>query len=272
LSDGALSTRCLLADELSVRGETSRCAERATRKALPGEARSRVRARGVNAARFSETDQGLPTGLRSDEEFERQRFEALLGLALAAERDEGASEHAERVARTAFGLAQQLGFSRREAAFIYQAAPLHDLGKIVVSAELLMKPGKLSADEFEQVKIHTTAGAGLLAFGDSPLLRLASEIALAHHERWDGSGYPAGLCGEDIPLSGRIVALADVFDALTHERPYKRAWPLEEAIAELCRLRGTHFDPHVVDAFLRPVRSGAASVSTLLPGSIAATR
>jgi putative two-component system response regulator len=191
-------------------------------------------------------------------------------LALAAERDEGASEHAERVATTAFALAQQLGISRRQAALIYQAAPLHDLGKIVVPAELLLKPGKLSASEFEQVKVHTTAGAGLLAFGDSRVLRLASEIALTHHERWDGSGYPAGLCGEDIPLSGRIVALADVFDALTHERPYKRAWSLEKAIAELRRLRGSHFDPGVVDAFLQPRRSGVAGISTPPPGSIAA--
>jgi putative two-component system response regulator len=203
--------------------------------------------------------------VRRGEALERERFEALLKLAPAAERGEGASEHAERVALTAFGLAQQLGLSRTEAGLIYQAAPLHDVGKIAIPGALLLKPGKLSPIEFEQVKTHTTAGAGLLTFSGLPLLRIARQIALTHHERWDGTGYPSGLRGQEIPLSGRIVALADVFDALTHERPYKRAWPVEQALAELCRLRGTQFDPDVLDAFLDLHTSGLLIVERPTP-------
>jgi putative two-component system response regulator len=191
-----------------------------------------------------------PVAELSDDQLESERFQALLELALAAERTEGTAEHPDRVARTAFRLACQLGLPQRDAELIYQAAPLHDLGKIAIPRSLLLKPGRLSAIEFERVKTHTTAGAGLLTFSDLPLLRVAREIALTHHEHWDGSGYPAGLRGEEIPISGRIVALADVFDVLTHSRAYDEAWTVERAVEEFGRARGMQFDPAVVDAFL----------------------
>jgi putative two-component system response regulator len=211
--------------------------------------RARSRLQAPSLARIP-SEARSSSGVRTERELEQGRYEALLRLALAAEPDEDASEHAERVAFTAHALATQLGLSAEDAALIYHAAPLHDLGKIAIPGSLLLKAGKLSPLEFEQVKTHTTAGAGLLTFSTLPLLRVARQIALTHHEHWDGSGYPAGLCGEEIPLSGRIVALADVFDALTHSRPYKRAWTVDQAVDETRRLRGSQFDPAVVDAFL----------------------
>jgi putative two-component system response regulator len=202
-----------------------------------------------------------PRGAWTEEELEQARYEALRRLALAAEPDEDAPEHAERVALSSLAIASRLGLSRDDAELIYQAAPLHDLGKVAIPGSLLLKRGKLSPIEFEQVKTHTTAGAGLLRFSAFPLLRVAREIALTHHEHWDGSGYPAGLRGEEIPLSGRIVALADVFDALTHRRPYKSAWTVELAVAEVRDLGGSQFDPAVVDAFLRCDPSGLVDLA-----------
>ena len=183
-------------------------------------------------------------------ELEDSRLETLRRLALAAEyRDDNTYEHTERVGRTAFLLAMALGRPEDEAALIRLAAPLHDVGKLGVSDTILLKPGKLTALEFEQVKKHTTGGAHILRDSSSDILRLAEDIALNHHEWWNGKGYPRGLRGLEIPLAARIVALADVFDALTHERPYKHAWPVDEATREISRLRGRQFDPAVVDAF-----------------------
>jgi response regulator RpfG family c-di-GMP phosphodiesterase len=188
--------------------------------------------------------------VRAYQELEEARLETLQRLALAAEyRDDATYEHTERVARTSFLLAGRLGLSESEASLIRQAAPLHDIGKLAVSDTVLLKPGKLTAEEFEQIKGHAAAGAAILSGSSSDVLCLAQEIALTHHERWDGSGYPAGLEGDAIPLSGRIVALADVFDALTHVRPYKQAWPLAKAVGEICGLVGRQFDPAVVAAF-----------------------
>ncbi len=116
-------------------------------------------------------------------------------------------------------------------------------------SDILLKPGKLTEDEYTRIKSHTTIGAALLAGGCSDLLRMAERIALTHHERWDGGGYPNSLAGNQIPVEGRILAVADVFDALTHERPYKTAWPVADAVAELERQRARQFDPDVVDAF-----------------------
>ncbi len=182
---------------------------------------------------------------------EAARLETLHRLALAAEyRDDGTYEHTERVARTAFLLAQAIGLSERDASLIHQAAPLHDLGKLAVGDAVLLKPGRLSVSEFEHVKKHPRAGAAILTGSASEVLQLAEEIASSHHEWWDGSGYPAALAGDSIPLSGRIVAVADVFDALTHIRPYKQAWPINAALAEIRRLRARQFDPELVDAFL----------------------
>jgi PAS domain S-box-containing protein len=184
-------------------------------------------------------------------ELERARAETLQLLALAAEyRDDDTAEHTERVGAIAADIAARLALGHEQVALLREAAPLHDVGKLAISDTILLKPGKLSELEYEVMKTHAARGARLLASGDAPVLRLAADIAASHHERWDGSGYPNGLAGEDIPLAGRIVAVADVFDALTNDRPYKHAWPLEQAVEEIRRGAGTQFDPAVVDAFL----------------------
>jgi putative two-component system response regulator len=186
------------------------------------------------------------------QELEQAKLETLKRLALAAEyRDDETFEHTGRVGQMAAMLAEMLGLDPEKVRLMGLAAPLHDIGKLAIPDSILLKPGKLSADEFEQVKLHTTHGAAILSNTESAVLRLAEEIARTHHEWWDGSGYPDGLRGNKIPISGRIVAIADVFDALTHSRPYKEAWPVDDALDEINRLRGVQFDPAVVDAFNR---------------------
>ncbi len=195
--------------------------------------------------------------VRTYQQLEESRLETLNRLALAAEyRDDGTHQHTKRVARTAFLLARELGLPAADASLIRQAAPLHDLGKLSLPDSILLKPAKLSVAEYRRVKRHPAAGAAILRGSSSRVLRLAEEIALTHHEWWDGNGYPAGLAGEGIPLAGRIVAVADVFDALTHARPYKDAWPVAEAVAEIKRLAGRQFDPGLVEAFLALDPSG----------------
>jgi len=181
---------------------------------------------------------------------EEARWETLRCLALAAEyRDDQTYEHTQRVGRTADLLAQQLGLDPDFCALIRHAAPLHDVGKLCVPDSILLKPGKLTAQEWEVIRGHAAAGARILSGSTSDLLRLAEEIALTHHEWWDGTGYPSGRKGEEIPISGRIVAVADVYDALTHRRPYKPAWSVGDSVIEMRRLSGRQFDPHVIDAF-----------------------
>ena len=178
------------------------------------------------------------------------RSELLDRLALAAEyRDDETQEHARRIGRTSGLIAERLGLSRETSELMVRAAPLHDVGKIGIPDSILLKPTRLTREEFAVMKCHARIGAELLEGGRSPVLRLASEIALSHHERWNGGGYPSGLAGEAIPLSGRIVAVADVFDALSHARPYKGAWPLDQALYEVCDREGPQFDPAVVKAF-----------------------
>lgn len=184
------------------------------------------------------------------EALQEARLETLLRLAVAAEyRDDDTHQHTERVGRTAALIARQLGLSDDAVVLMRHAAPLHDIGKLGISDSILLKPGKLTPAEFELVQEHVHIGCKILAEGKFEVLRLAQEIALSHHERWDGNGYPYCRRGEQIPLSGRIVAVADVFDALTHDRPYKAAWMLEDAVAEIKRLAGQHFDTRVVEAF-----------------------
>jgi putative two-component system response regulator len=188
---------------------------------------------------------------RTSRELEQAQFEMLARLAAAAElHNDDTGQHTLRVAELSVALAREIGLPEAQIELLRRAAPLHDVGKIAISDALLCKRGKLTAKEFEQVKTHTTAGAQMLAGSPFELLALAEQTALTHHERWDGSGYPAGLAGEAIPITGRIVAVADVYDALTHSRPYKAAWSTADAISELTSQAGRHFDPIVVDAFL----------------------
>ncbi|WP_189012226.1 HD domain-containing phosphohydrolase [Deinococcus malanensis] len=190
------------------------------------------------------------------DQVEEAQFEILARLARAAEyRDDDTGDHMNRVAMTAAGIARELKLPDDTVSLIRRAAPMHDVGKIGISDSILLKPGRLTPEEFEVVKSHTTIGAGILEGGHSPLVTVAEEIARTHHERWDGTGYPSGLVGEAIPITGRIVAVADVLDALTSDRPYKRAWPFEAAMAEIRAQAGRHFDPRVVAALERLTRA-----------------
>jgi putative two-component system response regulator len=186
-------------------------------------------------------------------ELEAAQMEIIERLARAAEfRDDNTGQHTERVGQMAAVLARHMSLPDSLISLIRRAAPLHDVGKIGIPDSVLLKLGKLTPDEFELVKTHTTIGARILSGSRYALLRLAEEIAFSHHERWDGSGY-VGLTGDQIPLAGRIVAVADVFDALTQKRPYKAAWPVADAVAEIDRQKGRQFDPIVVDAFMRVI-------------------
>ena len=185
-------------------------------------------------------------------ELEDAKLEMLDRLALAAEyRDDATGQHADRIGRTSELLALELGLDAAEARLIGHAARLHDIGKIGVADELLLKPGKYTEDDFKAMQLHSTIGARILSGSSNELLMMAEQVALTHHERWDGRGYPDGLAGEDIPLPGRIVTVADVFDALAHRRPYKEPWPIEEARQEVLGGAGTKFDPSVIEAFAR---------------------
>jgi putative two-component system response regulator len=183
-------------------------------------------------------------------ELEQAQIETLERLANAAEfRDDNTGQHTRRIGETSALLAKTLGMPPEWIELIRRAAPLHDLGKIGIPDRILLKPGKLTAEEFEVMKTHVHIGARILSGSRSPALQMAEVIALTHHERWDGKGY-GGLQSDTIPLEGRIVAVADVFDALSHARPYKHAWSTEECVAELQKLSGRHLDPNIVRIFL----------------------
>jgi putative two-component system response regulator len=169
--------------------------------------------------------------------------------AIADFHDDDSSQHAQRVGVAAARIAQALDLDEQFVATIRDAAPLHDIGKVGISRRILLKPDKLTPAEWMHMTRHVEIGARILATARSPVLRMASEIAGTHHERWDGNGYVAGLLGAEIPLAGRITALADVWDTLTHERPYKAAWDEERALAEIDSQAGAQFDPRVVEAF-----------------------
>jgi putative two-component system response regulator len=182
---------------------------------------------------------------------EESQIEVLHRLAQAAElRDDDTGQHTHRVGELAARLAAKLKMDVSHVELIRLAAPLHDVGKIGVSDTILLKPGRLTPEEFEIMKRHSLIGGTLLAAGQSAFVQMAEIIALTHHERYDGSGYPHGLAGNAIPIEGRILSVVDVFDALTHERPYKNAWTREDAMAEIEKQSGKHFDPLVVSAFV----------------------
>lgn len=185
------------------------------------------------------------------EDLRETQIEVIRRLSQAAEsRDEDTGLHIERMSRMCEALGRATGMTEAEAERLRLASALHDVGKIGIRDDVRLKPGRLDPEEREVMRSHTTIGATILAASRSPLVRLAEEIALTHHEKWDGSGYPRGLAGEQIPLSGRITAVCDVFDALMARRPYKESWALEDATAEMESLAGTHFDPALVPLFL----------------------
>lgn len=184
-------------------------------------------------------------------EVEAAQVEMLDRLAWAAEyRDDETGRHIQRVGSNATLLAQVLGLESEKVTLIQRAAPLHDVGKIGVPDSILLKPGRLTPEEFDVIKTHTNIGARILSEGTSSLVRMAATIAFGHHEKWDGTGYPQGMAGEAIPIEGRIVSVVDTFDALTHKRPYKEAWPIEDALAEIKRQTGRQFDPRIAEAFM----------------------
>ncbi|VAX39380.1 Response regulator [hydrothermal vent metagenome] len=214
--------------------------------------------------------------LQRTEDLNLSRLELVQCLGRAAEfRDNETGQHVIRVGRYVNLIAQELGFSKAECELHEMAAYLHDLGKIGVSDAILLKPGRLDDKEYEEIRrhakfgkqilepaskkeadslfSHSEIGSKILGGTTSPLLLLAGRIALTHHEKWDGTGYPMGLSGESIPIEGRITAVADVYDALSSKRPYKDAFPLEKCLAILREERGIHFDPQVLDAFLNRI-------------------
>jgi putative two-component system response regulator len=179
-------------------------------------------------------------------------------LRLACEaHDPAIGPHLDRVTGLACELGQRLGLGEAELAALRLAAPLHDLGKIALPVELLNKPGRLTDAEAELVRSHTRAGHRILAGSAWPALQAAAQVALSHHECWNGSGHPQGLAGGQIPLFARIVAVADVYDALLSQRAYKPAWNEEAVEAEMRRQRGIQFDPEILDAFLSRLPAAA---------------
>ncbi|MGO9321543.1 MAG: HD-GYP domain-containing protein [Solirubrobacteraceae bacterium] len=195
-------------------------------------------------------------------ELDDARAETLQLLAVAVEyRDDDTFQHTERVGVLAAEIGARLGLRAEQVRRLREAAPLHDVGKIAIPDSILLKRGNLNAEEHRVMEAHAALGARLLARSSSPVLQMAAVIAATHHEWWNGTGYPSGLAGERIPIVGRVVAVADVFDALTHERPYKRAWPVGQAIARIERASGSQFDPRVVAALLAAHEGAVASAA-----------
>jgi putative two-component system response regulator len=200
--------------------------------------------------------EGLVAGRTT--ELEQFQLEALERLAILGEfRDTDTGEHTVRVGDMCAEIAHLLGQDPVWSERLRLAARLHDIGKVAIPDSILLKPGPLTPAEFEVMKTHTTLGARILSGSNSPLVRLAEEVALNHHERWDGTGYPNAIGGTEVPMSGRICAVADVFDALTSERVYKKAWSVPDAVRYIARAAGTQFDPQVVEAFVRIVEERA---------------
>jgi len=208
------------------------------------------------------------------EELKQTQLQIVQRLGLAAEyKDNETGLHVIRMSHYARLLGVAAGLDEDEADDLLHAAPMHDVGKIGIPDRILQKPGKLDDDEWHTMRTHAAIGGDIIGVhAAGGMLALAREIALTHHEKWDGSGYPRGLSGDNIPLAGRIVAIADVFDALTSARPYKRAWPMADALAYLQAQKGSHFDPQLVDLFLQElhaidvIRTRWAEGETVLEG------
>jgi hypothetical protein len=188
---------------------------------------------------------------RRTQQLRDAQLEIVARLAQAAEsRDTDTGQHIERIGHLSERLALKLGLDPGSARMLRHASAMHDIGKIAIPDSVLLKPGRLEPDERRIMETHAEKGAAVLAGSSSPLIQMAEQIARTHHERWDGTGYPNGLEGEEIPLVGRICAVCDVFDALVSRRPYKEAWPPASALDEIARGSGSHFDPAIVTAFL----------------------
>ena len=191
---------------------------------------------------------------KQEKEIWKNQLEIVYRLAKATElRDNQASIHLTKMSHYCNILGKAAGLNDLQKTLLFHAAPMHDVGKIGISEHILQKPGPLTPKEFELMKNHSIIGAKLLSGNNSKLLKMAKTIALTHHEKWDGSGYPNSLHGKSIPLCGRIAAICDVFDALTSERPYKKAWLTDDAFEELDQGKGHHFDPELVDSFLQHI-------------------
>ncbi|AKL96291.1 response regulator RpfG [Clostridium aceticum] len=185
-------------------------------------------------------------------ELKRSELEIARRLAIAGEfRDNDTGNHIVRVGKYAEILARVLGMEASYSHILLHAAPLHDIGKIGIPDNILLKPGKLTEEEWEIMKTHSDIGGEILSGGRSQLMKMAEVIAYTHHEKYDGSGYPKGLKGEEIPIEGRIVAICDFFDAVTTPRPYKHAWHIDAAVDEMLRLRGSHFEPRLLEVFMK---------------------
>jgi putative two-component system response regulator len=202
--------------------------------------------------RLKNQNQALEEKVRErTRQLEESRLDIIERLGQAAEyKDNETGEHIIRMSHSAYLLAKAAGYSEDEAVLIREAAPMHDIGKIGIPDYILLKPDRLDEEEWRIMQTHVTIGAKLLDNSDHPLIQKARTIALTHHEKWDGSGYPGGLKGEAIPLEGRICAIADVFDALTSERPYKQAWSVQAALNMLQEQSGKHFDPTLIGLFI----------------------
>jgi len=186
------------------------------------------------------------------EKLKHASLETIYRLSRAAEyKDEDTSAHLQRMSNYAAAIAHKTGLDNGKAEALLYASPMHDIGKIGIPDKILLKPGKLTSDEWKIMKQHAVFGGQILEDSDSDFISLGKTIALTHHEKWDGSGYPKGLTGKEIPLEGRITALADVFDALTSKRPYKKAFSEDKAFQIIEEGRGTHFDPELVDTFFQ---------------------
>lgn len=206
--------------------------------------------------------------LKATRKLTEREEELIWRLARAIElRDGNTGEHISRVAKVSELIARSAGMDEDFCRTLYLAAPLHDAGKIAIPDSILTKTGKLTTQEMQVMRSHTEIGGHILAGGDSNLIQVAEEVALCHHEKWDGTGYSQQLAGEDIPLTARIVAISDVFDALCFERPYKKAWNFDDACDEVFRLSGTHFDPDLVLAFAK-ARSDIKEIFATKAGDI----
>ncbi len=206
----------------------------------------------LSQKRLSDYSQTLEKAVRDTTvKLEKAQAEIVQRLSYAAEyRDSETANHTIRVGWYSKILASRLGYRNEECELLFDAAPMHDIGKIGIPDYILLKPGKLLPEEWEIMKTHTTIGGQIFNDGSTRLMKFAKTIALSHHEKWDGSGYPNGLSGEKIPIFGRIVMIADVFDALTTVRPYKPAWEIEKALELIREQSGTSFDPRLVKIFM----------------------